>query len=94
MAEARFKASQTAALEVLGRKGSADKVSTKKVDRPSKQGEKINTPSAGRPKGPDLKMLSLGLEPALVARIDEWRFKNKQTSRADAIRALLEEGLK
>jgi hypothetical protein len=78
-----------------------------KVDRrarptksPSRQGEKVNTKPAaekkggrGRPKGPDLRMLSLGLAPALIERIDKWRFGQEIGTRSDAIRALVEKGL-
>lgn len=101
MAEARFKASQTVARGVMAKGRSADKASTKRPDRQvvdeapaSDQGEKINAKGAGRPKGPKLKMLSLGLPVDLVERLDAWRFERKIESRTAAIRELLEKGLK
>jgi hypothetical protein len=49
---------------------------------------------AGRPKGDVLTPLLIKLAPALVTRIEDWRHGQKISTRLEAIRVLLERGLK
>lgn len=83
------------------------KVQEPKRDKPRKGGdgkrsgqEKAPVPppagmgKAGRPKGDVLTPLLIKLAPALVTRIEDWRHGQKISTRLEAIRVLLERGLK
>ena len=62
-----------------------------KLERPSAVTKKAGR---GRPRGPERRPVLIELEPGLLERVDGFQERSGLGSRSEAIRALLERGLK